>query len=551
MAWVALAEFSERDEIGRMVYYHPGQPVDVRTPEQEKRLISAKLIRTTTPDSRDATPIVLLARRRKTRPDALEAPTEMNAKRLRDNRRITFGRLAICTYSRNRLGHLKQTLPVMLAQECAWRVVVTDFGSTDGTLDYLRSIKHDKLIVVECVGSEGERWSNSIPLNTGVKVACELGANLIGSVDADILLRPSWGRFVTSRLMEGAALVEAARTYMGCSITGTMAFRADAFIAIGGHDERMWGWGKHDCDFMRRVKQVGSGVRYPNRMVEHIDHGDERRGSRDGYEYNKTLRQLPLGAQRYEKIGWNNTRVWAAKGQTRDWSGCGVVYVASGDKAQRDASWSAMSTRLHNPGLPVAVAGDTLTGVDAQYIRPATSPEWGARAWKTSVADWTPFERTLFLDADTVVTGDLWTLFAALDHYDVLAAHDAVCDPRAAWHLGKQDAATLPALPGHVPQYNSGVLAFRLPGAKPLFDAWKAEWERFRDRDQGAFMRAVAAVNPRIFALGRQWNGPRDGSYIWHRLAENLRGERGQKGIIADEIDRLHRVNARAEVLDT
>jgi hypothetical protein len=61
--------------------------------------------------------------------------------------------------------------------------------------------------------------------------------------------------------------------------------------------------------------------------------------------------------------------------------------------------------------------------------------------------------------------------------------------------------------------YNSGVLLFRR-GADTdrLFEFWSEEWDRFRDADQLALVRAIARCSIRVHTLSPRWNARCKGS---------------------------------------
>ena len=466
-----------------------------------------------------------------------------------DLRRIRRIQFSIVTIVRNRLEHLQRSVPKMLAQRGIRHVIAVDYGSSDGSLEWLRSVKDTRLVVVECLGAKDAPWSNAIPINTGARVAYHLGANCIATVDADIILAPEWAETCGYLLASGGGLVKADRVYPGCSWTGTMAARAEIWERTGGHDERITGWGWHDSDFANRAAAIGQVRVYPHGMVEHIPHGDEARADKSQYEANKARQPLRAGEQPWATAGWQKSK-WPQErlritghGRERKYGG-GLLYVFSGDEYRRFAEWSALSARLWNPGIEIAVVGADIPGT--LRIKSPASKGYGARGWKTRIAELTPFERTVFLDADTVVCGRLEPLFRALGDYDIAVAPDHACDFREVRHLDGPDIRLVQAEVGaEWPQFNSGVIAFSPAGAETL-KAWPEEWIRGGGtKDQGAFARVLAKAKPRILPLGRQWNGPRDGSYIWHRFCEH-RGKGDPRRIVEDVADlesRLSRMN--------
>ena len=112
-----------------------------------------------------------------------------------------------------------------------------------------------------------------------------------------------------------------------------------------------------------------------------------------------------------------------------------------------------------------------------------------------------PFSRTLFLDTDTLVLGNLSGLFEMLNLFDLMVARDP-------W------AVTEPGPPDALRQYNTGVLAYRgdREPVKEFFRDWDhdyrtmvAEEGRYTN-DQRSFQRLIGQVPFRWFTLGESYN---------------------------------------------
>lgn len=147
-------------------------------------------------------------------------------------------------------------------------------------------------------------------------------------------------------------------------------------------------------------------------------------------------------------------------------SQCGVIYVASGADYIDLACASARSLKAQEPGLPVDLfTDDPVPAGLFDQVHPLTRP--GPRAKLTSMQQ-TRFERTLYLDADTLVVGPLGDLFDVLERFDCALAHDM---RRASPLIRAGDVPT----PYAFPQLNSGVFLYRQSQAML---ALLAEWER-------------------------------------------------------------------------
>lgn len=184
----------------------------------------------------------------------------------------------------------------------------------------------------------------------------------------------------------------------------------------------------------------------------------------------------------------------------------GVLYIVWGDKHKPVLDRSIASLKRHHPELPVRVVAMEQPG---DPMRPLLA--------KADMINLTPFENTLFLDADTVVLGRLDHGFAKAERFHLALS---ICEcPWARRYEGVQ---------GDVVEYNTGVLFFT-QGARPVFQAWAelaataSSVTRWLDRDgrlkgmnhndQASFALAVerAGINP--FVLPFNWNFRPS----WHR----------------------------------
>ncbi len=117
-----------------------------------------------------------------------------------------------------------------------------------------------------------------------------------------------------------------------------------------------------------------------------------------------------------------------------------------------------------------------------------------------------PFMRTLFLDADTIVLGDLGPMFGWLDRHDV-ALHLQPHGPRAGWAtVALEHGRTV----GDLPHWNSGVVLFRRSEAAARFFArWQDAFHRLGPPvDQLALAETVMASDAHVLAFDARWNSP-------------------------------------------
>lgn len=194
----------------------------------------------------------------------------------------------------------------------------------------------------------------------------------------------------------------------------------------------------------------------------------------------------------------------------------GVVYVAYGGGALREARLSIESLKRHHPRLPVVV-------VSHNHVSFAERIEWPdlgtpGRWAKVNLDKLTPFDHTLFLDADTRVFGKLDVGFDAIaGGYDLVMVASKPQNDRVLWHLGDNERMiTLMETQAEPLQLNTGVMWFRKSRrVTQLFAEWRRQWKRWRDKDQGALLRALELRPVSVFLLGWPYNG---GAVIEHRF---------------------------------
>ena len=187
----------------------------------------------------------------------------------------------------------------------------------------------------------------------------------------------------------------------------------------------------------------------------------------------------------------------------------GVVYIVYGEAARREALASLESLRVYND-WPVAVIGEAVRGVENIPF-----DDRGARGrWaKVNLERLSPFEQTLYLDADTRVNGRLTAGFEMLgDGWELVFAPSARQGHDVMGHLPPEERGfTIEYLANEEPlQFQAGVFFFgRGERVNGLFAAWREEWQRFRDQDQGALLRALRRYPVRVWVLGLAWNSAR------------------------------------------
>lgn len=119
-----------------------------------------------------------------------------------------------------------------------------------------------------------------------------------------------------------------------------------------------------------------------------------------------------------------------------------------------------------------------------------------------------PYERTLFIDADIFVVEPFPELFSLLDRFDCAATHEEYVDTDWFHHYPRPD------IPASFPEFNTGILLFR---RSPRMDSVLKEWEALYGQylndkpsqpinDQPFFRAALYHSEARVATLTREYN---------------------------------------------
>jgi len=144
----------------------------------------------------------------------------------------------------------------------------------------------------------------------------------------------------------------------------------------------------------------------------------------------------------------------------------GVIYIATGEKYVGLAARSAQSLKKYCPGLPVHIFTECdISSYDCfDGSTKITDPH---RRSKVDYIFQTPYQRTLYLDADTRVCEDIAHMFDLLDRFDLALAHEP--------NRGERKMQQYPdSIPFSYPPLNGGVILFKKTGpVLELLKNWK------------------------------------------------------------------------------
>ena len=100
----------------------------------------------------------------------------------------------------------------------------------------------------------------------------------------------------------------------------------------------------------------------------------------------------------------------------------GILYIAFGDAFTKEALLSAESLKRYMPDTPVALF--TNKEIESPFVDIVKVVKIKHSRSKVDLVAETPFEKTIYLDSDTLIVRDISDMFEILDRFDVGFNHD-------------------------------------------------------------------------------------------------------------------------------
>lgn len=183
----------------------------------------------------------------------------------------------------------------------------------------------------------------------------------------------------------------------------------------------------------------------------------------------------------------------------------GVIFVATGKKFIEMAMRSAWSIRKHNPNMKIHLFADWKKhGFEFEAdSNPFSSVDIVEDVHSRAKVDFigkSPFERTLYLDADTRVITNISGIFKLLDRFDIALAHAVQREARL--HEWREE------IPASFPQFNSGVFLYkRSDKVNRLLHDWQDAFYKANFLDDQLTLRELLWISDlRIATLPPEYN---------------------------------------------
>lgn len=184
----------------------------------------------------------------------------------------------------------------------------------------------------------------------------------------------------------------------------------------------------------------------------------------------------------------------------------GILYVAFGEAFRAEAMLSISSAQEAMPNVDICLMTDEMPPsvpsgkLNIELISPSH-----IRA-KVDFLSQSPFERTIYLDSDTLVERDISELFDLLDRFDVLATHD--------WARKRRSLSRKIPPYGEIPygfsEVNSGVMAWKTNAdTHRWLERWKELYYHYQvpgTRDQATLRLSLWDSQVSLYVLPPEFN---------------------------------------------
>lgn len=190
----------------------------------------------------------------------------------------------------------------------------------------------------------------------------------------------------------------------------------------------------------------------------------------------------------------------------------GVVYVAIGDSYLEEARQSASSLKAIHPNLLITLFSSTSVSASCFNEFILIEHPQPTHLDKLYGIVRSPYERTLFLDTDTYICGEIDSVFDLLDRFDLAASQAPI-----RFRESSVPVEYWKDVPESFAEFNSGVIAVRKsPSVQRMLEDWLARYNEYlkqerirgskRVTDQPSFRQVLYLSGLRIATLTAEYN---------------------------------------------
>jgi predicted glycosyltransferase involved in capsule biosynthesis len=188
-------------------------------------------------------------------------------------------RVSIITTCKNRLHHLKQTLPVNIKTASIYKnleFILIDYTSVDGMDEWVKNEMMDHInsgILTYYRYNDGLIFSHSHSKNLAIRLST---GDIIINCDADNYLGEGFVEYIIKDLKDKSFIIGCdfdnfnyTTPLYNLDIFGRIAVKREYLLSICGYDESMVGWGYEDNDLYLRL--ISSGLSNIPLDIKYID----------------------------------------------------------------------------------------------------------------------------------------------------------------------------------------------------------------------------------------------------------------------------------------
>lgn len=179
----------------------------------------------------------------------------------------------------------------------------------------------------------------------------------------------------------------------------------------------------------------------------------------------------------------------------------GVLYIATSEKYRTEAVQSVRNLK-EEVDIPATLVTDK--EVEIEEFDTVIVDESAKQSFLDKPRNLmkSPYEKTLFLDTDVYVLGELEPIFDLLSKFEIAAAVD-----HHEGNLVKTDNSDFPNIPMAFPEFNTGVLAYETSeSVEDFVSTWISKHHTDQPTDQISFRAALWESNIEFAPISKRFN---------------------------------------------